>query len=124
MSTSEHDAGVALVIAGTPGAMPSTGAQLIATETTFESRVTDVTARTAKSHVVPLLTLTCVDVKFPSAAPADHDVCLAESSFDITLYDPVGDDALSNHVRFTFGDAPHDTVGVPRTSEEDGERKR
>ena len=69
--------------------------------------VTDVTARTAKSHVVLLLTLTCVDVTFPSAAPADHELCLAESSFDITLYDPVGEDAVSLHERFTLGDASH-----------------
>ena len=59
-STVEHDSGTALVIVGTPGAVPSTGAQFTEIDTTFESRVTEVTAWIAKCQVDPLAAETLV----------------------------------------------------------------
>jgi hypothetical protein len=110
------------VIVGTDGAMPSPGAQFTAIVSTFESRVTDVVARTAKSNEEPFETETDVDITLPSAAPADHEFCFANVAFDITWYEPVGELALSDQLKFTRGEAPHDTVGVANTSDDDGER--
>ena len=58
--TVEHDGAIADVIVGTPGAVPSTGAQFTVIDTTFESRVTDVNASIAN----------CQDELF--AAPTDR----------------------------------------------------
>jgi hypothetical protein len=82
--TCEHDTAPMLVIDGIGGAVPSTGAQLTGTETTFESRVTEVVARIAKSNEVLFDTDTVVERTPPNGEPADHEFCFAVVNFDIT----------------------------------------
>jgi hypothetical protein len=81
--TELHVDAAADVIVGTPGGVLSTGGQLTAMETTFESRVTVVTARIAKFHDVLFDTLTLVVRTLPRTAPADHEFCFPIVGFDM-----------------------------------------
>jgi hypothetical protein len=83
-STSEHDGAPMLVMVGALGAVPSPGAQLTAIVSTFESRVTDVVARIAKSNDELLETETDAELTFPNDAPALHEFCFAAVALDIT----------------------------------------
>jgi hypothetical protein len=73
-----------LTIVGVVGGVLSPGAQFTAIVTTFESRVTDVVARIAKSNEELLETETDVEETLPSRAPADHEFAFADVAFDIT----------------------------------------